>query len=714
MEKTSTSLGSDAKRFLNKFFALALLTAGMLFALPQAAQAQCFNGFQFRAPVTLNYQGNDTLTDFQVKLSFDSQALISAGQMRSDAGDLRFTGGDCCTPLCYYIEDGVNTTNTTVWVKVDQIMGGANSIVMVYGDSSATDASDADCTFEFWDDFNDASLNTTKWETRGSFSNITESGGNLSITGNGNWEYLRSRTSWSTPISINYRYQAQGTAVSTGLILGYTGTDNRYTFRATGGNVGITHDPDVSGGNSWFTQSYPAVPFPSGTTYEYTAVPEINANSINMLSFCNNSTNNCNTTATPLTQYSGSSFYIGFSSWNSGHTGIYDYIWVTKYSPNALTATVGSALSVPPRALAGVDSVFYCSGASLTLDAGAGFSSYLWQNGDTSQTTSAQMGGLYTVTTVDGLGCTSTDSVEVTALASPVPAIAPGDTSTCGAVSLTFSTGQTWAAYNWSNGDTSQSITTSMGGTYTVEVTDANGCTGMDTVTYTVLAPPAPQISGDTVACEGSAITLDAGSGFAAYDWSTTDQTQTTDVTTAGSYTVTVTDANGCTGTDTYAVSFLANPAPTVSTVGDTLFSSSAASYQWMLNGNAINGATDSMYIPFASGAYSVMVTYANGCSNTSDTTSVLIGIEDVLDRNVEIFPNPTHNSVQVGLEILKAGDLSLRLFDLNGKLHIESNEAVSQGTFGRKLDLGDLPQGMYLLQIELDGQRMTRRIVKQ
>lgn len=715
MEKTITFPGKLCPRISLSALHSCVFVLGLFAFLlvPNLSKAQCFNSWQYRVPVTLNYQGNDTLADFQVKLTLNTQALIAAGQMRADAGDLRFAGTDCCTPLCYYIEGGVNTTNTVVWVKADQIMGPSSNIVMLYGDTSAVDASDPDCTFEFWDDFNDANFDLNKWEVRGTPSQLTEANGTVTLTGAGNWEYIRSRTSWSSPISVNYSYQAQN--VSTGLVLGYTGTDNRYSFRASGTNVGCTHDPDVNSSNAWFNTAYPGVPFPQGTNYnEYTVVPEINTNAINVLSYCNNTTNNCNTTATSLNQYSGSSFFIGFTSWNNGFSGTYDYVWVTKYSPNALSASIGSAVSVPPRALSGVDSLAFCGGTSLSLDAGAGFTSYLWQNGDTSQSINTQMGGLYTVVTVDSLGCVVTDSVDVTALAAPLPAIAPGDTATCGANPITFSTSQTWTGYSWSNGDTSQSITTSMGGTYSVVVTDANGCTGQDSVVYTVLAPPAPQITGDSTACEGSVVTLDAGSGYSAYNWSTSDQTQTTDVSTGGSYSVTVTDGNGCEGTDSYTVSFLANPAPTVSTNGDTLLSSSAASYQWMLNGSPINGATDSTYIPFATGAYSVMVTYANGCSNTSDTTSVIIGIEDALNGNVEIYPNPTRHSVQIGLDILKAGDLNIRLFDLSGKILLQDQASVGQGTFNKSLNLSDLAEGMYLLEIELNGQKMNRRIMKQ
>src|SRR5205823_5553796 len=102
-------------------------------------------------------------------------------------------------------------------------------------------------------------------------------------------------------------------------------------------------------------------------------------------------------------------------------------------------------------------------------------------------------------------------------------------------------------------------------GTYTVTVTDGNGCTAYNSVTVTLYANPTPVITGTSAFCTGSSSILDAGGPYAGYSWSTGATTQTITVGTAGSYTVTVTDANGCTGSDTKTITTFTNPTPSIS-----------------------------------------------------------------------------------------------------------------------------------------------------
>src|SRR5205085_10939510 len=116
------------------------------------------------------------------------------------------------------------------------------------------------------------------------------------------------------------------------------------------------------------------------------------------------------------------------------------------------------------------------------------------------------------------------------------------------AVPLTARTG---ASYAWSNGATTQSITTNSGGNYHVAVTDANGCssTSADTVvTVNTAAAATITAGGPTTFCAGGSVTLTASSG-ASYAWSNGATTQSIPVSSGGSFHVTVTDANGCSAT---------------------------------------------------------------------------------------------------------------------------------------------------------------------
>ncbi len=129
--------------------------------------------WQYRTPITINNSGS-ALTNYQILITLDTASLISAGKLRSDAGDLRFATPDCIK-LSYWIESGINTSSTKVWVKVPSIPAGTTTIYLYYGNPEATSESNGDNVFEFFDDFEDNSLDTSKWSKSGAFaSNINE------------------------------------------------------------------------------------------------------------------------------------------------------------------------------------------------------------------------------------------------------------------------------------------------------------------------------------------------------------------------------------------------------------------------------------------------------------------------------------------------------------------------------------------------------------
>ena len=116
-----------------------------------------------------NTANSDTLTDYQVLVQLDTQTLIAQGKMNVDGSDLRFTT-DFVNWLDYWIEDGIqgefgmNQPDTKVWVKIPLIPGSATTtIYMLYGNPAAAAMSDIQATFIFGDDFNDNSLDTSRW-----------------------------------------------------------------------------------------------------------------------------------------------------------------------------------------------------------------------------------------------------------------------------------------------------------------------------------------------------------------------------------------------------------------------------------------------------------------------------------------------------------------------------------------------------------------------
>ncbi|MFT3946215.1 MAG: PKD domain-containing protein [Agriterribacter sp.] len=321
-------------------------------------------------------------------------------------------------------------------------------------------------------------------------------------------------------------------------------------------------------------------------------------------------------------------------SWSNGETGrtitvspsattTYD---VTVTSASGCTATdsktvnVGSAVSVN----LGNDTTI-CSGSSITLDAGPG-ASYSWLSGETTRTitVSPTVNTNYGVTVTSASGCTGSDSKTVN-VGSAVSVDLGNDTTICSGSSVTIDAGA-GSSYSWSTGAITRTITVSptANTTYSVTVTNASGCTGSDSKTVNVGSAISVNLGNDTTICSGSSITLDAGPG-ASYSWLSGETTRTITVnpTVNTNYSVTVTSASGCTGSDSKLVNVGAGF--TVNLGADTAFCPggfitlksgvSGATYLWGSSyaGGGYNGKATQNLNVLHTGTFWVSVT-KNGC----------------------------------------------------------------------------------------------------
>jgi len=246
----------------------------------------------------------------------------------------------------------------------------------------------------------------------------------------------------------------------------------------------------------------------------------------------------------------------------------YDTARVTVLAPFAVNGYVTPTIS--------------CFGGTDTLVANAsggyGNYSYLWSDalgtGDSASVTGLPFDYTVGVTVTDGCG-SLTDSITID-IADPM-SVTSTDTANCGpgtgfVLSSTVTGGNGVNSYSWTGGSTSSTSTTGLVSTttnYTVTVTDGCGTTATSVSTVTINTPPTVNLGPDVIQPNPPA-TLDAGAGFSSYLWSTSATTQTINVTTNGTYTVTVTDGNGCTGTDNIQVNFTAginNPDGSTATV---------------------------------------------------------------------------------------------------------------------------------------------------
>lgn len=197
----------------------------------------------------------------------------------------------------------------------------------------------------------------------------------------------------------------------------------------------------------------------------------------------------------------------------------------------------------------------FCAGGNVNLTSSSGIN-YQWSNGATTQVLNATVGADYTVTVTHPNGCSNLSAKKkVTVNANPVPVITPGGPTTfCDGGTVSLNAGS-FASYLWSNGASVQTIIADTTGTFTVTVTNANSCIGTSAPVSTLEnALPAATITvtGPTTFCAGDSVKLTANGSTFTYQWrkgANNIAGATAKIyypKTQGSYTVRVTNANGC------------------------------------------------------------------------------------------------------------------------------------------------------------------------
>jgi hypothetical protein len=194
--------------------------------------------------------------------------------------------------------------------------------------------------------------------------------------------------------------------------------------------------------------------------------------------------------------------------------------------------------------------------ATVNVVGGAAPLTYVWSNGQTTQNASNLVAGNIGVTVTDATGCVGTDTDVITQLNGPSVTVQVTAPATClaGATATATASGGTAPyVYLWTNGQTAATATNLAAGVHTVTVTDAGGCAAQASVTITQPTPPVVTMTAITNAnCNqaGSATaSVSGGTGPYTYAWSNGETTATAVNLTGGAYTVTVTDAAGCTAT---------------------------------------------------------------------------------------------------------------------------------------------------------------------
>jgi gliding motility-associated-like protein len=419
-------------------------------------------------------------------------------------------------------------------------------------------------------------------------------------------------------------------------------------FTCQGIGTQLGGSPAASGGNPGYTYSWspaaslsdPSLPNPianpaSSTTYILTVTDAANCSKtdtmvVNVLPGpavnLGNDTTLCANASLTLNAGPGS-FYF----WSNGATT--PSINVSQPAPYFVTVidnfgcqgkdTIQVA-QFPIQTPAIPASLSICNGSSFILDAGPGFVSYTWNGQPGTALFPVNSAGTVNLTAVDANNCTYQNSTIVNVNPLPSPNLGPSQT-VCPGEALILNPGPGYLSYAWSNGETNQQIQVSQPGTYSVIVTDTNGCEQSAQVAINNYPISAVNLGNDIAICDGGSATISADAGFNSYFWSTGSTGNSISVSSSALYWVFATDNFGCVYSDTVSVSV--SPELIINVVNTTpvsCFGAADGAAQLNVSGGTAplsfawnNGAQSQNLSGVSGGIYGLTVTDANNCSQS-------------------------------------------------------------------------------------------------
>lgn len=531
-----------------------------------------------------------------------------------------------------------------------------------------------------------------------------------------------------TPV-MNLSLPGNDTACITSSPFSISGSPSGGIFSGPGMS-GSTFDPSTAGAGSHVVSYSFANPFGCADTVSQVITvvtpTAISATASGPLTFCQSD-------SVVLTASPGFSTYLWSNASSQSSTtitqsGSYSVTATTIYGCTSTSSpVVVSVNALPIVNLTPSGPSAFCYGDSVTLLATSGLQSYAWNTGDFTDSLRVDSTGLYIVTATDINGCSDTATLQVTVYALPMIGVT-GDTLLCSGDSTTL-TANGCSFYTWSSGGTTASeiINTTVTASFSVTGTDVNGCTDSISVQVTVYGLPTISVNGDTLLCSGDTTVLTA-SGASLYSWSSggTNASEIISPNVSTTIFVTGTDLNGCTDTNSVAITVYSLPV-----VGLDL---SAVDTQCVSNGNTIllggtpsNGnygglfVTGNVFDPSAAGTGTFAINYifsdSNGCA-ASATDSIYVdvcaGINNDQNFSIELYPNPADAELNIIIPQPEEKITSFELTNQFGQVILFNDFSSQQDERSYTLNVTTLPEGVYYVTMHLSSgiQQSTKVVI--
>ena len=387
----------------------------------------------------------------------------------------------------------------------------------------------------------------------------------------------------------------------------------------------------------------------------------------------------------------------------------------TPVLSNTFTAVITTGL---PLILANDTTV--CEGSNLQLNAPLGYT-YNWfpnmglnNAGIANPIATINNNITYHLTIIDASGCAGVDSITINS--NPLPIFNLGNNQAACVNSEVQLNGPTGYTYIWQptsgldNATIANPVATiSADIEYVLSITDAIGCVANDSIFITANALPMISLGGDSTICENNCLTLlpNVIGNIQSIVWGPAATLNSIAILnpvacpiTNTSYTVTITDTNQCSASNSINVIVDPTPAiPQISFDGFTLTSTVASTYEWYFNGAIIAGANSINYVPTTNGDYTVEVSNGAGCNAISAALNVNINaVFNIYNSdNIVISPNPVFDVLQLSLSKKEQIDY-LSIYNSAGVKVYEQN-AISSNKVA--VDIKLFSAGTYIVSVQ-------------